>query len=271
MVRSVDRFVETSDGGKIFASQAGVGSDLVLLNAGAMDLRMWDSNLGALAAGHRVTRYDDRGTGTRSAKPVRPWSFTRDLLAVLDALDVARPVLVGSSDGGRKALDFAVAHPDRVSGLILVGTAMYLPDPDPEDRAALAALLHALTPRQHAVDRGDFAAAASHDLNVWSPRTTPEQRARIQEMYADSPGFFAGWPAEPLPEARPGIEHLGLVQAPTTVVVGEHETDFTRRCALRISHGVSGTRRIDVPGADHFVNLTRPDAFHQLVTEFRPA
>ena len=65
-----------------------------------------------------------RGHG-ESDKPVggyRPADFAADLAAFLDALDIDRAVIVGHSMGSVNALRFALAHPARVAGLLLVGT-----------------------------------------------------------------------------------------------------------------------------------------------------
>lgn len=265
-IRQTTHFVDIP-GGRLHARQAGSGPDLVLLNAGATDLRMWDADSEVLAAHCRVTRYDDRGIGRHSSPPDRPWSFTDDLLAVLDALGVHRPVLAGSSDGGRKALDFTVAHPDRVSGLILLGPALHLPAPDPAEQRLFDALLAALAPREAAVGRGDAEAAIQADLDVWAAAADPARRELVAGLYRDSPGFLTGWPHQPTPPGRPGIEHLADITVPTVVLVGEHDTDFTRACADRIAAGVPHAHREDVRGADHFLNLSRPEVFHRWAGE----
>lgn len=75
------------------------------------------------SAGADVLLYDLRGHG-RSERPPTGYSVTdavADLEGLLDALDVDEPVhLVGNSFGGTVALAFAVAHPERVAGLVLI-------------------------------------------------------------------------------------------------------------------------------------------------------
>jgi len=76
-----------------------------------------------VALHHEVVLYDLRGHG-RSERP--PTGYTvddavADLLALLDVLEITHPVvLLGNSFGGTVALAFAIAHPDRVAGLVLV-------------------------------------------------------------------------------------------------------------------------------------------------------
>ncbi|MEV3853484.1 alpha/beta hydrolase [Streptomyces sp. NPDC050095] len=75
------------------------------------------------AAGYDVVMYDQRGHG-RSERPQQGYGiqeFTRDLAALLDTLDLTRPVhLVGNSFGGTVALDYALHHPGRVASVLMV-------------------------------------------------------------------------------------------------------------------------------------------------------
>ncbi|MFJ9516971.1 alpha/beta fold hydrolase [Kitasatospora sp. NPDC101801] len=125
--------------------------------------------------------------------------------------------------------------------------------------------------------RGARPGAAQHgrhrpaDLAVWGARLDPGQRAWLAGICADSPGFHLGHPAEPLTPARPGIEQLAALAGPALVAVGEHDLAFTHRCADRMAQGLPGAHRVTVAGADHFVNVTAPDAFAELITAFTAA
>ncbi|MFJ5234148.1 alpha/beta fold hydrolase [Kitasatospora sp. NPDC088391] len=255
-------------GGVLHAVRSGRGPDVVLLNAGATDARMWAAEAEALAGRHRVTRYDDRGTGPHSTAPTGPWTYTADLLAVLDALGIGRAVLIGASDGGRKALDAALAHPERVAGLVLVGAAMHLPDLTEAEQPLYEELIAALRPRAEAVERGDLEAAIAVDLDVWCPRATPVVRAALTELYRASPAFLLGLPHPPEEPAHTGIAHLDRIDAPALVLTGEHDTPFTHLCHRRLAAGLPRVRAEVVPGADHLVNLSRPAEFARRVTAF---
>lgn len=101
---------------------AGPGRPLVLLHGLASTAHIWDLVAPALALHHRVVAYDQRGHG-RSDKPEGPYDFEAvgaDLAALLQALGVAAPVLVGHSWGGHVALAFAARYPAVPAGLVLV-------------------------------------------------------------------------------------------------------------------------------------------------------
>jgi pimeloyl-ACP methyl ester carboxylesterase len=66
---------------------AGTGPPVVLSHDGLLDSGSWDAQFGALAAGHRVARWDRRGYG-RSPRPTAPFSSVEDLAAVVRAVVV---------------------------------------------------------------------------------------------------------------------------------------------------------------------------------------
>ncbi len=96
---------------------------LVLLHAAVADHRSWSGLLRLLAPDMDVAAYDQRGFGA-TTYGAEGHDRAVDLLAVLDACDYERPVLVGNSLGGRIALDFALIHPERVAGLVLLAPAV---------------------------------------------------------------------------------------------------------------------------------------------------
>ncbi|MFD9242721.1 alpha/beta fold hydrolase [Streptomyces sp. NPDC059556] len=143
---------------------------------------MWDAVVPELARHHDVVRYDARGLG-RSSLPTRPFDDVEDLNAVLDhfGLDhfgLDRAALVGLSMGGETALDFALAHPGRVSAPALVGTSVSGHDwpQDPQSSA------YATGRRQR-----DAAGLAASELSVWASlgRTAPGGEL-IEAMVTDN-------------------------------------------------------------------------------------
>ncbi|MFC7646414.1 alpha/beta fold hydrolase [Streptosporangium lutulentum] len=99
--------------------EAGDGPAVVLVHAGCADRRMWEHQFQALAADFRVIRYDWRGYG-ESADATGDFAHHEDLTALMDALEIDRAALVGSSDGGKISLDAALTSPGRITSLTLV-------------------------------------------------------------------------------------------------------------------------------------------------------
>ena len=88
-----------------------------------------------LSKNHLFVRYDGRGFGL-SDRNVEDFSLdarVRDLEAVVDALGLERFALYGISAGGPTAIAYTVRHPERVSRLILAGTAAKVVDSIPKN------------------------------------------------------------------------------------------------------------------------------------------
>jgi pimeloyl-ACP methyl ester carboxylesterase len=128
---------------------AGTGPPLVLIHEGLADSRMYDDQFDALAAHHRVVRYDLHGFG-RSGTPVQAYSHHAALRDLLDHLGIERSAILGMSQGGAVAIDFALTYPTMVSALLLLASGINGVPPG-EATARLAA------PIQEAFQAGDFA------------------------------------------------------------------------------------------------------------------
>jgi 3-oxoadipate enol-lactonase len=110
------------NGCKTFYSQKGSGPDIVLLHGFTSNSSIWlfANVIEPLAKSHRVTTYDLRGHGASSVTATGYDSQTAqsDLLALMNALQIERAILVGHSFGGVIATHFAVLHPERVVGIV---------------------------------------------------------------------------------------------------------------------------------------------------------
>src|SRR6058998_1843583 len=95
----------------------------VLVHGLASNLRLWDGVAEALhARGHSVIALDQRGHG-RSDAPESAYGMdtaVTDLLAVVEALGIARPVVAGQSWGGNVVLELGWRHPRAVRGIVCV-------------------------------------------------------------------------------------------------------------------------------------------------------
>ena len=98
---------------------------LVLSNSLGTDLQMWDAQVPAFSQHFRVLRYDTRGHG-RSLVTPGPYSIEqlgRDVLALVDALDVQRFAFCGLSMGGLIGHGLALNAAERLTRLVLCNTA----------------------------------------------------------------------------------------------------------------------------------------------------
>src|SRR5262245_51404 len=114
------------NGISLYYETTGHGPPLVLVHGFACGIRSWDPQVRAFARDRRVITYDVRGHGISEA-PREAAAYSQaisvgDLRALLGHLAIERAVVGGLSMGGNIALNFALAHPDMVAGLIVADT-----------------------------------------------------------------------------------------------------------------------------------------------------
>ncbi len=122
------QFVEIGDGVKVHLRDEGPkdAPAIILLHGSNADLHTWQPWVDALKGRYRVIRFDQVGHGLTGPDPNNDYSvanFVSDIDEVADKLGLQTFVLGGNSMGGGHAVAYALAHPDRVKGLILVDAA----------------------------------------------------------------------------------------------------------------------------------------------------
>ncbi|HEY2788860.1 MAG TPA: alpha/beta hydrolase [Gaiellales bacterium] len=251
---------------------AGTGDPLVLVHAGICDSGMWDPQWRSLAGSHRLLRHDMRGYG-RSALPPGPYSNARDLLEVMDAAGFGRAAIVGTSLGGRVALEVALAAPDRVSGLVLVGSGL----PGHEWSQAVRDYGAA---EDAAVARGDLDAAAELNVRFWvdGPLRAETQvdaavRDHVRAMQRRALELQAPvWEEADEELLVPDVgERLGEIRRRVLVLVGEVDQPDIHAIAARLVAGIPDAAFATIRAAAHLPSLERPEPFDRLVAAFLSA
>ncbi|MFK4729089.1 alpha/beta hydrolase [Agromyces mediolanus] len=248
--------------GEAGADAAGTAPVSVVLTHGAgMDRTMYDAQFAALAtAGHRTVRWDLRGHGgSRLDAGTR---FTAadaldDLAALIDALGLDRPALVGHSLGGNLVQAFARAHPERVAGLVVLDSTWNAGPLSAGERLALrlAAPMLALVP-----------AGRLPGLMARASAVTPEAIARTEAMFARMPKavFLDVWRATvSLVAPEPGFRS----PVPLALVRGAEDRTGNIATAMPRWAAAEGVAEHVVPDAGHIVTLDAPDAVSALLRE----
>jgi non-heme chloroperoxidase len=165
---------------ELYCETAGSGRPVVLINSWGTTLRVWDQVTADLSADHQVVAYDWRGCGRsdRTAQGNTIDQNAADLLALVEYLDLDRPVLVGSSVGSLFALAAARTTGNRVGGVVVLdgpGHCHWMPN--------LVDALHAHM-RNLATDRA--ATIAASVANMYSDQASDELRAWTARQILDA-------------------------------------------------------------------------------------
>jgi 2-succinyl-6-hydroxy-2,4-cyclohexadiene-1-carboxylate synthase len=256
---------------------AGDGPPLLALHGFTGSVRAWDELRPSIAAFARCIFIDALGHGQSAAPPVpERYSLdcsTRDLVALLDALDLPAVDVLGYSMGGRAALHFAVHAPERVRALILESASPGLADAAARrERAAVDAALAerieqaGITAFVAEWERQPLLRPAAH-LSV-------ERRARqhAQRLANEPHGLANSLRGMGTGQQVPLWSRLPEVERPVLLVVGEQDARYGQ-IAARMQSALPRADLAVVPQAGHTVHLDQPARFVALLKSavHRPA
>ncbi|MHB1313329.1 MAG: alpha/beta fold hydrolase [Gemmatimonadaceae bacterium] len=255
------------DGGTLFWEATGAGAPIILIHGGNLDRRMWDEQFAILRRHYRVVRYDARGFG-RSSPADRPFRAPDDLAALLRELRIPRATLVGLSMGGGIAIDFALAHAEMVSRLVLAAPSVSGGSwPADGDTLWLAA-------GRAAFARGDSIGLALAWLESKYIRTalrSPQQTERIRQIITDNAGHLMQRARDQKLEREvspPAAARLAELRMPILLLVGGRDTPMIQAMARALTERAPRVQRVDFPGVGHMVNLEAGAEFDRVVLEF---
>jgi pimeloyl-ACP methyl ester carboxylesterase len=240
---------------------AGSGPAVLLVHAGVTDRRMWDPVLPALSHAFRVVRADLRGFG-ESPLPGGEYSDADDLDALLDSLGIVDAAVVGSSLGGRVALELATLHPGRVTSLVLLCPGFRGLEPTPAAQAFGAE-------EGRLLEAGDVDGAVALNVQTWVGPEAPESaRAAVAEMQRHAFEVQLAADASDHPP-RPQVVEVdpAAIAVPTVVVSGGHDLDHFQAIAAHLAREIPGAESVELPWAGHLPSLERPDAVQALLLD----
>lgn len=256
--------VRLADGDLNYQLEGPAGAPvLVLSNSLGTDLHMWDAQIPAFTEHFRVLRYDSRGHGGSLVTP-GPYSIEqngRDVLALLDALDIPRAHFCGLSMGGLIGQWLGIHAPERIERLVLCNTAAKIGTPEiwnPRIDTVLGGGAEAMRNLRDASISRWFTADFAEGY--------PDQVEPIVGMLAQtSPeGYAANCAAVRDADFR---GEIGAITAPTLVVCGAADPVTTTEDGRFLQARIPGAELAEFRAA-HLSNVQAGDAFSQRVLHF---
>ena len=207
--------------------------------------------------------------GARRPIPQGTTTEHGDLKALMEHTGVQCSHLLGISNGGRIAIDFAIAFPEMVDKLVLVAPGMGGFDYPGDDYAD--GLEREV---QEAMEAGDIAQAAELEARLWvdGPKRRPEDVNRafreralafIRETLEIPEGEGIGSMLEPRAVGR-----LEEIQAETLILFGDQDVKQLEAVARELDERVTNSRLLIMPGVAHLPNMENPEAFNRIVLDF---
>jgi 3-oxoadipate enol-lactonase len=255
----------------VAVSDTGDGPPVVLLHSLACGKRMWFHQIRALRRRFRVIAYDLRGHGQTDAPQLATdysaAHLARDLVGVLDALNIAQAAIVGFSLGGGPALALAASRPERVSRLVLADVGAGADDPVKIEGMARrwGALIgqgeidelvcDMLRSEFYKVYAGGSARRREHMASLIRATPIDGLRFTLSEVLAKRKSLFR----------LTGV--LKSVRAPTLVVVGELNYVCSKASRL-MAQAIPGAALQIIKNSGHMSPLEQPTAFSAALMEF---
>jgi pimeloyl-ACP methyl ester carboxylesterase len=222
-----------SGGARLYAVDLGHGHAIVFLHGGLADHRSALFRVGSLAASHRVLAPDLRGSGRSIYSGALSWDqLADDVCALLEHVQVERAIVGGVSAGSAVAVRFALRHPQRTLGLVLMS-----PVYAGQDRGLTEAQVTAFRAMEEAGQRALEQGVES--LRPLYERLPPQIRQRAIEMML---GFDAASVAASMRFLASGAQPMGAAQelasidAPVLLVPGADPEHPPEVAALYVQH-----------------------------------
>lgn len=236
---------------------------VVLLHSLATHSELWAFQVPAWSVHFRIISVDLPGHG-RSAVPAENLSLAgmaREVVAVLDHLDIAKAALVGLSLGGMVAQALALEHAHRVAALVIAHAG-----------ARTDASVREIWERRIQQFEADGLAGLSHPtLDRWFPRAFSESAPITMEwmtrlIESTDPSGYVG--AIRAIQDLDHLDRLPSVAVPTLVIAGEADAAVPPTVASMVAQRIPNARLQLLQDTGHIGNVQQPIGFTELVGQF---
>jgi pimeloyl-ACP methyl ester carboxylesterase len=266
-------FAKAKDGVQLYYEEAGLGTPIIFVHEFGGNYRSWEQQIRYFSRRHRCIVFAARGyppsdvPGNVEAYSQR--NAAADILAVLDALGIARAHVVGLSMGGFATLHFGLNFPDRALSLTVAG-AGYGAEKEFEAHFRATSLqvaeqFETLGAKAFAETYGTGASRVqlqNKDPRGWREFIDELQQHSSQGAALTMRGVQARRPS--LYDLKDGLSRMAV---PTLVIVGD-EDDHCLQPGLYLKRTIPACGLAVLPKTGHAVNLEEPALFNQLVGEF---
>ncbi len=251
----------------------GEGTPFIFIQGAFVSSTMWEEQVNYFADKFQTVVYDIRGHGKTGPSVQKKYSvdlYADDLIKILDALKIDRPIICGISLGGMIAQVFATKYPERLSALILADTAAtitltrwdyimrYLVGPK------WLMLLSLRMIGVHRFIRFSFWLGKFTRSKEWLGNKEIIEYEKNEMLKLDKKEYLKIFSS--LYDFK--LQELSLIKVPTLVVNGEHEAKSLFKHAEKIQSLIPSCDVDIIHNAGHTSNMENPEEFNHKITEF---
>lgn len=259
--------VEVEPGVQIFVQEWGEGLPVVFVHGGGVTHEFWDHQVSALMNRFRVVTYDLRGCG-RSDRPPRGYTldvWADDLRALVDRLELERPVVVGHALGSHVALRFASTHPHMLSRLVLAAPAPWFVG----ERGSVGGFSGHMW---EGLQRGLTTNRPQAELDLadrWYFHEDPGEGMRLWVLHMAlqwSLGVYVQ-----VFESLPEVDHrdaLARLDLPVLVMHGRHDTKNRYEGGAYLVEHLPNARLVTFEASAHCPPLEESERFNETLIDF---
>jgi non-heme chloroperoxidase len=259
--------VEVEPGVRLFVQEWGAGPPVVFIHGGGMTHAFWDHQVAALIDSFHTVTFDLRGCGA-SDRPRGEYSvdvWVRDVRALVERLELDRPIVVGHAIGSHVAMRFAVQHPEMLSKLVLASSAPWATG----ERGQAAGFSEAFWQDLQARLLSNHPQA---ELDLADERYFHKSPGEGMRLWALS--MALQWP---LPvymgifESFPSVDHreyLADVELPTLILHGRHDEKNRYDGGCYLAEQMPNAQLVTFEDSAHCPPLEEIERFNQALREF---
>ncbi len=240
-------------------------SALVFLHAFPLNQTMWDEQVDAFSAEHRVVTFDWRGFGqsTLGERPSRMDVFADDLRGMLTHLGIETPTICGLSMGGYALMAALRKYPSIASRVVFADTRAAADTSEgKENRMKMVAKV-----------RESGSASLAPDLlqkllGKTTRATSPATVDRIQALIERANPEAIAHALLGMAEREDSTGFVSSIDCPTLVIVGSEDDLTPPDESKKLSSLIKGSQLEIIEGSGHLSNLEKPGEFNDVLRRF---
>ena len=275
-------FIKTDDNVELFYESTGEGEPIIFVHEFAGDYRSWEPQVNYFSRYNRCITYNARGYYP-SDVPKEEISYSqerawKDIICIMDQLDIEKAHIVGLSMGGFATLHFGINEPHRAKSLVIAGCgygAIPIDKATYDKKANFSSV--ALETAKNIIQKGMNKVGAEYALGpsrVQFQNKDPKGWQLFNDFLINHDAIGSANTLLGVQNKRPNLyeleKEISNIKTPTLIINGD-EDDMCLEVGLFLKRTIKTSGLFIVPKTGHTINLEEPNLFNNYLSEFYSA